>query len=227
MSRRIRWYRVSELGRRELDEVVKGLSRDEYSSRKKWGFSNVTLHGDSLRGQYIEKYEAVTRVQDPFGKVLEFPHVEYEHFIFHIGIRYPQLELHDPGRNLGAFFNQVAQYLNFKMAIEAPPVDVLRWADLITERADSAQVHGAWVTNVSLSNTVAAKIALTGTEDVRPFIKKIVGKRSYSFLRVQIAGIFHSQPFKCELFPDSKANILNGVETEIAGVLRETLAQMT
>lgn len=226
MSLRIRYYKITSINGGDLDEILKAIRRDEYSTKKTWGFANMTLQGRTLRGQYIERTEAVTKVVDPFGKVLEFPHVDYDHFVFQIGTSFPQLELHDPGRSLGAFFNQIAQYLSFRIALDAPVLDVLRWVDAMGAQADSLQVHGAVVTDVSLSNSVSAKVGLAGTDDVRPFIRKLVGKRRYSMQKVQLTGLLRSLPFKCELFADARATILNGVEPEVASLLRDTVAQI-
>jgi hypothetical protein len=81
------------------------------------------------------------------------------------------------------------------------------------------------VSDLSLSNSVNAKLALSGTSDVRPFVKKLIGKQTHVFSKVQILGVFRSQQFKCELFADGRANILDGVESEIAIMLRNTLKE--
>src|SRR5581483_4289095 len=175
MSLRLKWFKATGLNRTSLDQLLAGLVKDEYSEGRRSGFSNIALRGTFIEGQYIERSESITRIEDPFGKTLAYPIVQYERFSFVTGIRFPHIELHDPSRSLGAFFNQLAAYLNFSLGIESVNVDLLKWMNAIEGIVDSVYVTGALVSNLPLSNSVNAKIAVMGTSEVRPFVGKITG----------------------------------------------------
>jgi hypothetical protein len=225
MPLRLKWYKAATIERKSIELLLTRLVKDDYSEGKRWGFSNIVLRGSAIEGEYIERFEAVTKVEDPFGNILEFPIVQYEKFFFSVGTKFPNLETHGAPRSLSSFFNQLASYLNFRISIEPVNIDLRNWISLIERNVDSALVGGLLVSNVTLSNAVDAKIALSGTSDVRPFVKMLTGKHSCVFSKVQIVGIFHSQPFKCELFADGRATILGGIESEIAKMLRNTLRE--
>ena len=225
MALRLKWYKAAAIDRNNIDLLLTGLIKSEYSEGKRWGFSNVVLRGSRVDGEYIERFEAITKVEDPFGNILEFPIVQYEKFFFTADIKFPNFEVHGAPRSLGSFFNQIASYLNFKIAIEPVNIDLRNWISVIARDVDSVVVGGALVSNLALSNSVYAKIAFSGSGEVRPFVKLLTGEQPFLFSKVQLSGNFRSQRFKCELFADGRASILAGVETEIAKMLRNTLKE--
>jgi hypothetical protein len=223
MPLRLKWYTATTLDRGKIEQLLAGLLKDQYAEGKRSGFTNVILRGTSIEGEYIERFEAVTKIEDPFGKITEYPIVQFERFFFSVGSKFPNLELHGSSRSLGSFLNQIAAYLNFQIAIEPVKVDLLLWLSAIEHNVDSFFVAGALVPNLSLSNSVQSKITFFGSTEVRPFVKKLTGKRFYAFSKVQLNGISHSERFKFELFADGRATVLSGVESEIVKLLRISL----
>ncbi|HUD82609.1 MAG TPA: hypothetical protein VMQ67_03870 [Candidatus Saccharimonadales bacterium] len=223
MSLRLKWCRATGIDRANIDRLLAGFLRDEYIDGRRWGFANVVLKGGSVEADYVERIEVVSKVNDPFGNVLEFPLVRFDQFSFIIRAKFPHIELQDAPRSLGTFLNQIAAYLDFKIALESITVDLPKWISAIEQNVDSISVNGALVSNLTLSNSVQAKIAFFGTAEVRPFVRKLTVKYVYSFSRMQVNGLFRSHRFKCDLFSDGRATILSGVETEVAKILRSTL----
>lgn len=226
MPVRLKWYKASPINKKNLDQLLSGFVNDEYSEKKLWGFSNVTLRGAFIEGQYIERSESVIKVTDPFGNLLEFPRINFDKFSFLIGTKVPHLEVQDAPRGINGFLNQLAFYLNFSLAIEPIEIDLSDWFKVLQDNVDSIEVSGALISNISLSNAVSAKISVVGTNEVRPLIKNLTGKYSYVFSKFHVEGIYCSQSFKCDLIADGRANILSGVEEEISEILRRSLAQI-
>lgn len=211
------------MSRKNLDRLLSGFVKDEYSEKKLCGFSHVAGQGNCIEGQYVERFESVTKVEDPFGKVLEYPFMTYEKTVFKIGTQFPNLELRDSPRSLAVFFSQIARLLDFKITIAPIEVNLLDWIGELEKELDSLEVTAASIGNISLSNSVAARIALSGTTDVRPLAKSLVGRRSFAFNRLQIRAIFNSEPFKCELAADARVSLTAGVQAPVVELLRETL----
>ncbi len=203
-----------------------GFAKQEYSEKKPRGFSHVSAEGGRLRGQYVERFDFVTKVEDPFGKILEVQRIEFEKVTFAFEEEPPVLELTNPPRSLGTFFNSVAQTLSFRVTIQPGKVDLLRWLKTLATHLDGVTVIGATIADIALSNTVSAKVAVSGTSEVRSVMKQFVGKFPSDMLRLQLAGTYRSLPFKCELFNDARATILAGAEEEIAALLRKSLASL-
>lgn len=223
MPQRIRWYLAEPLTRKGLDALLGAFTRDEYRDGKQWGFSGVAHRGSKIDGQYIERFERVLTVEDPFGKVLEFPRVDFDKWIFSIGVRIPNIEVQDAPRSSSTFLNQIAQYLNFEIAITAIQLDPLAWVERIEDNVSALEVCAVSIADVCLTNSVQAKIALAGGADVRPQIKTLTGRRCYSVRRLQVKGVHRTQAFKCDLFSDGRA-IISSAGTEIAPLLRDCLA---
>lgn len=225
MPLRIKWSKVTGLHHKNIDQLVGGMIKDEYVEGRRWGFSNVVLKGTSIEGEYIERFDVVTKINDPFGNTVEYPIVQYDRFSFSINSLFPNLEMHGAPRSLSSFYNQIAAYLNYRIAVESVVVDLRKWVAAIERNTESVFVAGALVSDLSLSNSVHSKIAFYGTTEVRPLVKKLTGRYRYTFSKMHIHGISHSQSFKCELFADGRASVLSGIETEISKLLRNTLQE--
>jgi hypothetical protein len=223
MPVRLKWFKASSLNKEKLNQILAGLIENEYSEKKRWGFSNVVLRGVFIEGQYIERIESVVKLEDPFGKPVQFSRIDFENFTFAISTKFPHIEIQDAPRGLGAFFNQIAGYLNFTVGIESINVNLANWIKLLESEAESVQVLGAIASSISLSNSIQARIVVSGSTEVRPSIKKLTGKYSYALNKMQVSGIYRAQSFKCDLFSDGRANILAGTETEIASILKTSL----
>jgi hypothetical protein len=156
---------------------------------------------------------------------LQFSRIDFETFVFTIGTKFPHIELRNAPRSLGAFFNQIAGYLNFTIGIEPININLTNWIKSLESEVESVQVFGAIASNISLSNSIQAKIAVIGSAEVRPSIKKLAGKYSYAFSKMQVSGIFRTQPFRCDLFSDGRVNVLGGTATEIASILKKSLVK--
>ncbi len=227
MPLRVKWLKTSSIDKRTLDLLLSGIVKDEYSETRRSGFSDIAAHGSFLEAQYIERIESVLKINDPFGNPMEFPRIDFESVFFIFGTKFPNLELHNPPRGLGGFFNQLARHLHFKLSIEPIQVDLTRWITALENEVDTLEVSGAWVSNISLSNAVEAKIAIIGSIEVRPLIKNITGKYAFAFSKMQVNGILRSQPFRCELFAEGRAFIASGVEAEVKQVLKLALVKAT
>jgi hypothetical protein len=149
--------------------------------------------------------------------------VEFEKVAFAFGLDPPVLELRNPPRSLGTFFNSVAQTLVFKVAIQPIEVDVSKWVKAFAPSVDAFSVTGASIADITLSNGISARVVVAGTSDVRATMKRFVGQYPNVIVRLQLSGLFRSLPFKCDLYNDAKVNILDGVEEELTSILRKSL----
>lgn len=223
MATRIKWYDGNPISKKGLDRLLSGFAKDEYSDKKSRGFSHVAFSGNIIEGQYVQRFERKAEIEDPFGKIVEYPVVEFEKVVFRIGSTFPSIELVDPPRSLAIFFNQIAQILDFQVALSPIQVDVIRWLNAMEKEVKEMEVFNATASDITLSSSVAAKLLLSGKVDVRPFITSMTGKRPFVLSRVQLSGNHNHQRFKCELTADARGVVMSGVESEIANLLRNCL----
>jgi len=226
MPVRVKWYKATPIDRRNLDILLAGFIKDEYSESIRWGFSNIALRGTFIEGQYIQRRDSVVEIKDPFQRPLQFTRIDFDTLIFQIGTKFPHIELRDAPKGVGTFLNQIARYLNFTVAIEPIIVDLVGWIKAIERDVQSLMVLGAWVSDISVANDVQARMALVGSSDVRPLIKNLTGRYRYALKKIQVTGVLRSQRCKFDLFSDARASITVGVETEIFRVLKKALTDV-
>lgn len=174
-------------------------------------------------GTFIDRIETVDVVQDPLGGELEFPRIEFRNVEFRVSTEYPQLEVTNPPRNFSGFLTRLGEHLQFSTPITSVEADPLQWLDQIEKEIGRVSVLAIALSDISITRTISAKVCLTGTDDVRPQIDKIVSAgRSYRTDRVE----FHSknQPlqFAAEICQGGRACLTRGAP-EFTETLRAAL----
>lgn len=202
------------------------MRADAYTDQAGWGFSLDTIRTNEIEGRYFERFETTEKFFDPFGKEQVIKRVAYQTTSFRLIKQSPQLELHDAPRSVAAFVNQMGSYLDFSLAVQDRVVKVESWYKAIQSELPSILVSSLNISEVTLSPSVYARVALVGSQDVRKFVKTMTGGRSYSFERFQFAGVLADEPFKCEIHSEARATVLSGNSQELLPVLRKTLQEI-
>lgn len=227
MAFRVKWYSAAPLSSATLPALLEAFVKDEYSSRRKWGFTNVISQGQSIKGQFIERVEKKLQTEDPFGKILEFRHVEFTRQTFTIRLDPPHFELLEPSRSQSNFFTRIAEYLDFKIAIAEFQIDVLKWVLALESQMSGLELTAAVLVNIGLSNTAHAKVWVAGTAEVRPSLKKLLGSRCFDFAKVQVRGTYRSQLVRYELYHDGRVALIEGPRAELLNVIRSAIPVAT
>lgn len=225
MQQRIRWYSILPFEARDVARISAACLRDEFVDGRNWGLQIESASRKNIVGRFIEQHQVTDKVIDPFGKTFEFSRVEFSSLSFRLSADSINLELYDaPISLIAAFLNQLAAYLDFEVSISAPQIDVLKCLKKIGAKTENMIVKSLFLTDLTLSNSTQAQVIITGTEDVRSHIEKIVGHRKYQIHKATFEARILEQGIKCEIVSDGRANVIRGNDDSVLSLLRETVA---
>lgn len=220
MSKRVRWLIASPLSRASLARIAEGLHRDEYEANATTGFISSIVRTTFVEARYIERFERAESIIDPFGQPQEFQRIEYQQTAFRLSVDAPQLEIYDGPRSIGPLLNRLGSFTD--TVIQPLNVDVVKWLRQLQTEISETCVTAAHIARLSLSEKVSAKIVVNGTEDVRSFVKSVVGNKPFRFERLEVAAKFKGETIRFDLREEGRATISSGSD-EFVSILRGAL----
>ncbi|HEY5891818.1 MAG TPA: hypothetical protein VIT91_01180 [Chthoniobacterales bacterium] len=200
------------------------MRKEEFVEDSTVGFLVERTRADFLEARFIERFERTETNLNPFGETQEFRRVEYEHTHFRLSVDAPQLEFHDCPRSVSPAINSLTAIIGPDSVVKPLEVDVARWLIALGKSVSDIRVTAAHIAQLSLSETVNAKIVVKGTEDVRRFAKEMVGARAYKFERLDVSGAYQGFPVRFHLREGARAT-LNSGEEDLIEVLRDSLLE--
>lgn len=223
MSRRIRWYLIEPLSEAAVAAIAAKMRKDAYADKRGWGFAIEIIRKNLVEGRFIERYENIDKVTDPFGKEIEFKRIGYEITRFRLNTSAPQFEVYDGPRSISALTTQIAGYLNFALVFKEVATELGVWLRALERKITRSIVTMAVIAEVPLSPNAYAKLTVCGTEDVRKHATSLVGSKRVRFQKLQISGRYAEESVKLEVASDGRATILLGNAEELLPILRESL----
>lgn len=224
MSTRIRWMVVSTKQRSPIDVLVEGIEKDEYLDGNTSGFLVQRRGRGSVAAQYIERFERVRILKDPFGEEYSIPWVEYFVTNFRFFSEPPQLEILNGPRSASPLLNRLGVIFGLGSVCRPAAPDLFAWLRALEPAFKDTEVLSAFLTKVSLSENVAARIQIAGSVDVRGFFDKVIGKRNAVASRLDISASLNSGVKGFSLRAEGRA-VLEENDEQLAEVLRIALSE--
>ncbi len=225
MNTRLRWMFVAPVTRATLAHAVDAVRKDEYVVDAQSGFIVERVRPGFIEARFIERFERLEDIFNPFGEAQRVTRVEYQQTRFRLSQERPQLEIYDGPRSISPLLNRLSMSLGPDSTAEAPVADVMKWLRMLTVHVNDVWVTSAQIARLSLSETVSARLTVSGTEDVRKFVKEMVGDRKFRFERLDLVGSYQGSPVRFELKEEGRATIRSGPE-ELLEHLRNALSEV-
>ena len=128
-------------------------------------------------GSYCERIERVDAVTDPFGKVTEYPRVDYRIVEFALGSDFPAIEIHGPSRGTGDLFVHLAEFVGYDLLVSPIRATVVDWLSALERHTAAMQVTALEVAAIALTTQVSGTLWVEGTSDVRSALRDVVVSR--------------------------------------------------
>jgi hypothetical protein len=220
---RLRWLRF-DVTPVTLRKLAGAMEKNAYGPSASTGFQLENVRRESLSGRYIERFDVVDKVADPFGASIEISRVEFKSTRFVVRTSHPGLELIDPPRSAQSCLTRIGEFIDFDTPISAEDVPLSRWLSELEHRLGRALVSGAIISEIALSAEVFSRVEVKGRSDVRRYFKQLAGGSSYVVEQMTLS--FGKQPENTAivLARNARAAIDAGNVSDVIRPLREALA---
>lgn len=188
------------------------------------GFKMRHVRRDLLEGTFIERVESIESIEDPFGQTQEFRRTEYRQTYFRIGTTTPAIELINPLRTSRAFLERLWEYSGGAIYIEPARARVSDWISKLETEIDNIVVISARLSDLTLSNSVSARIELSGTSDIRRHISAFSKPHSITMDRAEFSCSLGGENYHCEVTNEGKAVVHSGFSPKALLILRASLS---
>jgi len=223
MNKRVRWFLLSPLSRTTLARAVEGMRSEEFTSDSTSGFIGERTRSSFVEARYVERSERTESIIDPFGNTQEFRRIEYQQTPFRLSLDAPQLEIYDGPRSVAPLLNRLSSLMGANSTVEPIIVDILKWLKHLQTEVSEICVTAAYISRLSLSESVSARIIINGTDDVRKYVKVVVGDKPFRFERLDVSSNFQGSLTRFDLREEGRATVANGCD-EFLSALRKSLS---
>ena len=220
--KRIRWLAASwPLSIRQLAQKIRG---DILTPDKMSGFLVTRIRETSIDARFIEKIVLEEVLTDPFGNETIFERVSYLETAFLFSNEFPEVELVNPPRSIGAFSSRIVQICNFEAAWSNLKVDVLVWADRIQkEVGQRVVIDRIHVRDVIFDEVMNFEAMLSGTRDVRPSMASLLGGRQHTLDKVHFSMQVGGSTVRVQLTSDATMQAPIAISDELILAIRKSL----
>jgi len=139
----------------------------------------LSKRNNYIQAVYIEKLTYLEKVIDPFGGTTEFERVSYQQIEFQLSTFQPNVLIFQPPRNYRKLINQLAQFVDYEIAIETKEVKVFDWIDSIMDIGMTGVVTKVNVDPVNYDKSTVGKLILTGHYDIRERVYQLLAGTSF------------------------------------------------
>jgi hypothetical protein len=201
------------------------LRAHPYSERSGAGFRILRSTKQEASGEFIERFDYETVVEDPFGKVQRFTRVEYQTVSFHISGDAPGLELVDPPRSTKAFVGSVGAATDHQIAIEPVYPPVAPWLQAIEHRVGKLRVKSMEMSGLVLSATTSAAVVVTSGSDARKDARSLISQWKGQMVAAEIEWRDGDDLVACSL-SNRGFTYEDRDEPRVVGKVRDALRQV-
>jgi hypothetical protein len=199
------------------------MRRDEYRDGQNSGFRIAGTRKELIEGTFVQRFELNDEVQDPFGRTVSYPRVEFRIAQFALSTTTPELQLINPSRSTRALVTRLAELVSFSSAIAALEVDVLAWLNHVEARMGPAVVKKLRATNIAVPPDSTAAIEIEGPVDVRRRLRDVVGRRKLVVEHVVAVLAAPEGSYEVRLGRDASATIPQAIMATAVPELRMSL----
>lgn len=221
---RFRYLRASwPFSLSKLGDRLRALSFGAESSD---GFRLERVRPSLIEARYFEKSTFEESITDPLGNILSFERTKFNEVEFVLSNKYPQIELINSPRTVGAFISRLSEATNSLLSVEALHVNPLNWAESFEAASEGGTIFSLIeVSNLIIRPNILGRISLAGTEDVRAALKTVVPKGTYSVAKVKVITGGTGKECKLILGSDSTARLSGTITEEIIHRVKTTLPE--
>ncbi|MFC5864650.1 hypothetical protein ACFPT7_20240 [Acidicapsa dinghuensis] len=220
--KRVKWLAGSwPISVRQLAQKIRA---DVLTPEKMSGFLVTRVRENSIDARFIEKIISEEMITDPFGNEISFERTSYIETAFRFSNEFPEVELLNPPRSIGPFTSRMLQICNFEAAWSNLNVDVLEWADNVQRKiGEPITIDRAHVRDVVFDDAVNFEATLTGTKDVRPSMRALLGARQHTLDKLNLSASIAGRNVRVQLSSDAGMQAPNGIPEEIILAVRQAL----
>jgi hypothetical protein len=226
MGTRVRYLTADPISRRDLADLTEELCRKEYSDEVAWGYVDVRNERDSLVATFVERFETEEQVIHPFGEVTTYKRIQFNPVRFRIRVGIPQLEVYDCPRSATALLTELSNCFGARLVFSTVRIDLGALIQALKQQTTSLSLLAATLGDVSLSTDVFARIAVNGSAEITPYLKKVSFGREPVLERVLVKGtVSSSGGFKVEATSDARIHIQVGHSDSLVKVFRGAVVE--
>jgi hypothetical protein len=224
--KRVRWLGGSwPLSMRQLAQRIRA---DILTPEKMSGFLVTRVRESSIEARFIEKLISEESITDPFGNEIRFERVSYVETAFRFSNEFPEVELLNPPRSIGPFSSRVLRICSFEAAWTDLNVDVLEWADRVQEQIGvQIVIDRAHVRDVVFDEAVNFEATLSGTRDVRPSMRALLGERQHTLDKLHFSLNSAGRAARIQISADGSMQAPHGISDELVQAIRQALPRKT
>lgn len=223
MQTRYRWFKIQPLTKLSLAKLSKAFQAKVYGKMVPRGFQIDSVRQDGIEGVYTERREFEETVSDPLGGTISIHRVAFDHLPFVIRSSDALIRVTNPNKLIRGFVEQIADALDYSVAITPIELDPLIWLNRLKNISDIVSVLNLRSLPFSVSNSMAGVIRLSGQGDVLNELSKLLGNRKVQVSNITIELRRGQMDCKFELRATGVAVIYRGSPEEVAGILGTTL----
>jgi hypothetical protein len=207
-----------------MRQLAQRIRADILTPESMSGFLVTRVRESSIEARFIEKLISEELITDPFGNDIRFERISYVETAFSFSNEFPEVELLNPPRSIGPFSSRVLQICNFEAAWTNLNVDVLMWADNVQEQiGDQIVIDRAHVRDVVFDEAVNFEATLSGTKDVRPSMRALLGKRQHTLDKVHFSVNSGGRAVRIQISADGSMQAPDGISDELVLAIRQAL----
>lgn len=221
---RIRWLHSNRFNKVDLKKAISGIADEPFEGNINSGFLLERRRNDFVEAKYVEKFDWVETVKDPFGESQDLTRREFQQTSFRLSVEGPTLEIYDAPRSISPLLNRLEVFLGLGFSVASPEIELIKWLHHIDEAIENVVVNSVGISKLSLSTQTYAQVSIRGTEDVRSQVASLIGKRAYKLDKLVVSGVYEELETRFMLRNDGRATILKGDENLIP-ILRDSLAR--
>jgi hypothetical protein len=182
---RHKWFRASWPG--NLRSLASRLRTRTYREAVGDGFLIDRVREDVVEARFVERLTYKVKVTDPFGHETDTERTEYRQCEFLAYAEFPELEIVDQPRQIGALVSRLGEVNNFRVSISPVEIDVMDWARKV-QRTLGAKSRIACIetSDVVLTESSMAAVSVRSTSDARAAANDLLGSRAHRVDRIQL-----------------------------------------
>lgn len=211
----------------ELPVTLKNLASllvsKQFSDETGAGFLLSSSTESKLIGQYVEKYNQVSIVVDPFGNETEVESIGYYTCKFGLEATSDYMMIIEPPRSLKKFTNALHELTGLGLVISEGNIDLSDWIKNIEELADSFTVKKVATSGIKSSDYSSAKLSITGSRDVRETLLAMLENKRHLVEYVTFEANFEGLQAKCELSRTGSCKLITQNSDQILLMLKKSL----
>lgn len=195
-------------------KIEKEILRNEFTKDSTWGFKMLSRRSSYFQAVYVEKLIYTEKTVDPFGVDTEIERVSYDQIEFQVNIYKPNILIFQPPRNYRKLINQLAQFVDYAIAIETKDIKVFDWIDLLVANGINGIVTKINVDQICYDKATTGKLTLISVNDVRERFHQILQKTNYFVKNAKISFDEKVNLPEVEIFSNGKIVFKSPVAVE-------------